>query len=200
MLRRARPARLSLLGPVLLCACAGGAPEPTPAPSTPGPDADPLAALRAELVAMGEQDQAVRQGLGPETMQDTAFLRRMMRTDTVLSERLRRIVAEHGWPSTQRMGPEAARAAFLIVQHTPFDDGREAMRPPVERDGRAGGLDPQAYAAMVDRVRTHRGGAQLYGITAPLLTPTNSPSARISRLAWPAACRLPTMIRPSSTD
>ena len=133
--------------------------EPARATRTAGADS----LLRAELLAMGAADQAVREGLTPETIQDTAFLKRLVRTDSAHSIRLREIVATSGWPDAARVGRDAVHAAFLIVQHSPFDDFRERMLPYVERDVRAGVLDGQDYAAMVDRIRTHRGEPQLYG-------------------------------------
>jgi len=129
----------------------------------------PDSALRAELLAMGEEDQAVRAGLTPETFQDTAFMMRMVRTDSALSTRLREIIAAGGWPDAARVGRDAVHAAFLIVQHSPFDDLRDAVLPYVERDARAGVLDAQDYAAMVDRMRTLRGEPQLYGTSYSLV-------------------------------
>ena len=155
---------------LLVVACAStpaGDPAPEGAPVRAYPQSgaavQPESALRTELLAMGREDQAVRTGLSPEMIQDTAFVRRLMRTDTALSVRLREIVERSGWPDAGRVGRDAVHAAFLIVQHTPFDEFREAMLPHVERDVREGVLDGQDYASMVDRIRAHRGEAQLYG-------------------------------------
>lgn len=140
-------------------------PEAMPARAYPEPGAavDPDSALRAELIEMGREDQRVRTGLTPEMIADTAFVRRLMRTDSALSIRLREMIETHGWPDAERVGQSAVHAAFLIVQHSPFDDFRQAMLPHVEQDAKAGVLDAQDYAAMVDRIRTHRGEPQLYG-------------------------------------
>jgi len=67
--------------------------------------------LAEELRAMGTVDQEVREGIGPETMKDTAFMGRMARTDTAQSRRLRELMDERGWPRTSEVGPEAAHAA-----------------------------------------------------------------------------------------
>lgn len=151
----------------LLAGCAAPAAEPESMPvraySESGVVQPPDSVLRAELLAMGEEDQAVRAGLGPETVQDTAFLRRLMRTDSVLSIRLREIIATSGWPDADRVGAEAVDAAFLIVQHSPFHDFLVEVLPLVERDVRAGVLDAQAYALMFDRIRVHDGRPQRYG-------------------------------------
>lgn len=168
-------ARWALLAFVLTAGCGG----PTRAGDAPAPHAgtgaaateahaavhgdQTRAAVRAELERMGTDDQAVRSGMTPASLGDTAFLGRMMRTDSARSRRLQEIVDRHGWPDAARFGRDAERSAFLIVQHTPFDAFREAMLPHVEASVRAGRLDAHDFAAMVDRVRTHRGRPQLYG-------------------------------------
>ena len=65
-------------------------------------------------------------------------------------------------------GREAVHAAFLIVQHTPFDEFREAMLPHVERDVRRGVLDGQDYATMVDRIRARRGRPEAFQVFGEL--------------------------------
>lgn len=119
--------------------------------------------LAAELRGMGTADQEVREGIGPEAIKDTAFLGRMARTDSAHSRRLRALVEAHGWPRTSDVGPEAADAAFLIVQHTPFEDWQRSMLPAVEETARAGELDGQSYALLYDRVQTKLGRPQKYG-------------------------------------
>ena len=162
-----RPHRHVLCALLLVAACGGrtGSPEAMPVRAYPesGVAVHPDSALRTELLAMGERDQAVREGLTPETFQDTAFVFRMIRADSALSLRLREIIDAHGWPDADRLGADAVHAAFLIVQHSPFPDFLVQVLPYVEADVRAGRLDGQDYAAMVDRVRDQRGEPQLYG-------------------------------------
>lgn len=118
--------------------------------------------LRAELVTMAEADQVVRQGLGPEAFQDTAFMERLLRTDAANRERLTEIIEQHGWPTAELVGRAGAEAAFLLLQHGPVEL-QERMLPEIEREVRARQLDPQDYALLVDRVRAKRGQPQLYG-------------------------------------
>lgn len=119
--------------------------------------------LAAELGAMHADDQAVREGLGPETLADTAFLGRMARTDSAHSRRLGALVERHGWPLVSEVGEEAAEGAFLVVQHTPFDDWQRTMLPLVEAAVRAGELDAQDFALLYDRVQVRQGRPQRYG-------------------------------------
>lgn len=127
-------------------------------PARPLPDS-----VRTELISMGSDDQAVREGMSPERMQDTAFLRGMIRSDSVRSKRLREIVGQWGWPDSVTAGPEAADAAFLILQHSPFNDFQEAMLPRLEAAAAAGAMPPSGVAMLVDRVLVQQGRPQRYG-------------------------------------
>lgn len=112
---------------------------------------------------MAREDQATRQGFGPETMTDTAFLGRMIRADSAHSRRLRSLVEAHGWPSVEGVGRQALEDAFLIVQHTPYEAWQRAMLANVEAGVRTRVLDAQDYALLYDRVQVHQGLPQRYG-------------------------------------
>lgn len=117
----------------------------------------------AELVAMGVEDQELRQDLTPARMQDSAFRRRIARGDSARSERLREIVAEYGWPDRSAAGEEAADAAFLILQHSPHHDFQSRMVQEIEALAEEGDVSGQQAALLIDRVRMHEGRPQLYG-------------------------------------
>jgi hypothetical protein len=119
--------------------------------------------LAAELREMHQADQAVREGFGPESVGDTAYMARMARTDSAHGRRLRELVDRHGWPRASEVGEEAAGGAFLVVQHSPYLDWQAAMLPLVEEAVRAGELDGQSYALLCDRVQMNRGQPQRYG-------------------------------------
>jgi hypothetical protein len=134
-----------------LAACAPPAPQPFPEP------------VAAELIALGDDDQRVRQGMSAEAMQDPHFLQEMIRGDSARSLRLRAIVAEHGWPDAARAGDAAANAAFLILQHSPFDDFQQEMLPTLETLARDGELPAASVAMLTDRVLVQQGRPQRYG-------------------------------------
>lgn len=119
--------------------------------------------VREELVQLGEQDQAVREEFTPEKMQDTVFLMTMMRGDSIRTRRLRQIVNTYGWPTRAAVGPEAANAAFLILQHSPEHDFRSSMVPLLEDFAREGTMPPSDVAMLVDRVLVQEGKHQRYG-------------------------------------
>lgn len=121
-------------------------------------------ALARELIRMGEEDQAGRGDLARAvTRGDTAVLRRFMAGDSVRTTRLQRIVAEHGWPTRSLAGPEAAMAAWLLLQHSPDNAWQARMLPSLERAAAAHEIRPQDLAMLTDRVLVHSGKPQRYG-------------------------------------
>jgi hypothetical protein len=119
-------------------------------------------ALRRELLEMGRVDQEVREGFTPERLQDTAFMRRMMRVDSAHTARIREILAEHGWPGISRVGADGAGAAFLLVQHTEDDELQRRALAMMEAAPRGEVALPD-LALITDRVRVGQGLPQLYG-------------------------------------
>jgi Family of unknown function (DUF6624) len=118
---------------------------------------------RDALLAMAASDQEVRAGFGPETASDTAVIGRMIRTDSANTRRLLSLIDSLGWPGQGVVDSAALEAAFLLVQHTTDTEFQERMLPLVEADVKAGRLDAQDYALLVDRTREKRGLLQLFG-------------------------------------
>lgn len=119
--------------------------------------------VRQELVQLGEEDQAIRQGLTPDRMQDTVFAKQMLRADSARTARLRLIIEAYGWPDSARVGPEASKAAFLILQHSPVHEFQREMLPTIENLGQGGAIPRDEAALLVDRVLVHEGQPQRYG-------------------------------------
>ena len=75
-------------------------------------------ALRRELIALGDSDQAVRRGLSlADSMRNPAFADRMKVRDSMDAIALSRIIERYGWPTRSMVGAKGADAAFLIAQH-----------------------------------------------------------------------------------
>lgn len=139
----------------------GCGPSDTGAPikaAAPVPDS-----VRNELVQLGVQDQAAREGFTPEKMQDSIFLMTMLRGDSARTRRLREIVERYGWPTAAGAGPEAANAAFSILQHSPEHEFQKSMVPLLEDLARKGAMPSPAVAMLVDRVLVQEGKRQRYG-------------------------------------
>lgn len=74
-------------------------------------------ALRLELIAMREEDLRVREELLEAGELGGAYVPRMEAVHIKNAARLRRLIAEHGWPAEDMAGKDGAEAAWLIAQH-----------------------------------------------------------------------------------
>ncbi len=79
-------------------------------------------------------------------------------------DRLRELLTVGGWPSAERVGPDAARGAWLIAQHadTQLDVQRLALRLLREAVAR-GTAGERELAFLEDRVAMNEGRQQIYG-------------------------------------
>jgi hypothetical protein len=113
---------------------------------------------------MAAEDLRVRTELAADGSLFEGYHPRMRATHDAHARRLSDIIDSLGWPGLAQVGPEAADAAWLIVQHAiaqPALQRRalELLRMAVQR-----GDAPALRAAMLeDRIRTLEGGLQRYG-------------------------------------
>jgi hypothetical protein len=122
------------------------------------------ASLRAELLAMLDEDEAVRAELAADGSLFAGYHPRMAQVHRRNAARLTRIMAEYGWPGGSLAGEDGAWAAWIVLQHA-IDD------PPLQRRGLellklagAQGDVPLAFLAMLeDRIRFFEGRPQVYG-------------------------------------
>ena len=131
---------------LLLAGCSAGSDRPAEAEVVFDPR------LHDELLQMMEDDQASRTG------------GELVGSDQERTDRLKEIVAEHGWPTVDLVGEDGEEAAWVIAQHSDLDPEFQAealvlLRGAVE-DGQA---SPGNLAYLEDRVRAGRGEPQLYG-------------------------------------
>lgn len=138
----------------------GLAAGPLAAQQTPAPAQDE--ALRAELVELGRRDQEARRASDPSMWSNAEFLARMLRVDSANTRRLREIVRERGWPRAAVTGADGARAAFLVVQHSPDRAFRKEMLE-LLRALPAAEVRRSDLAALIDRVAVEEGKPQVYG-------------------------------------
>jgi hypothetical protein len=116
--------------------------------------------LRAELLAMKQEDQRVRIPFGPAmTRQQQEEWRQV---DARNQTRVEAIISEYGWPGNSLAGKDGSAAAWLLVQH--FSPAfQEKCLPLLESAVAKGEATPRNYAYLLDRVRMHEGKAQVYG-------------------------------------
>ncbi len=120
-----------------------------------------LAAIREELAKRLARDQEVRQAFKEEGPSPAA-VERMREVDRDNVEYLEKLVAEVGWIDARRFGSEAAKAAFLIVQHGGGLRLRLTVLPEMRRDMEELGAG-EDYALLYDRTLLQLGRKQLYG-------------------------------------
>ena len=124
------------------------------------------------IVRLGELDQAPRKVVTtfdwsriPDEDRDASFRAQAAIMDTSDHEILAQLMAllpPEGWFLKSRYGPDAAGAAFLIVQHA--DAGAlHRFLPKLQELAKSGEVDGQSTAMMFDRVAISEGRPQRYG-------------------------------------
>ena len=115
--------------------------------------------LRLELIAIARSDQEDRATFG-ERWSDTAYVRRLVRGDSLRSVALERILDRYGIPTRNMVGARGADAAMLIGQHSAWLQPRMLR---MAKAAPAGQISPEALALMEDRVLVAQGKPQIYG-------------------------------------
>ncbi|MBB4693617.1 DUF6624 domain-containing protein [Paractinoplanes abujensis] len=114
-------------------------------------------ALAQELIDMTDEDRRLQPGaLGDDLAAQLAH----RRVTTRNGDRLIEILDEHGWPTPDLVGPEAARRAWLIAQHA---DRQLHLQRRALHLMTAGRADPAQVAMLHDRVLVNAGHKQRYG-------------------------------------
>ncbi|MFK0258009.1 DUF6624 domain-containing protein [Streptomyces sp. NPDC090445] len=122
---------------------------------------DDVSALAAELIRMADADhQAARHANSEDPAEQLAWRRLTARH----GDRLNEIMDEYGWPTADRVGEEAARAAWLVAQHADrqLDVQRRALHL-LEPEVAAGRATARELAFLRDRTLVNEGREQVYG-------------------------------------
>ncbi|MCG6499944.1 DUF6624 domain-containing protein [Kitasatospora sp. A2-31] len=123
--------------------------------------ASDIAEVAAELNMMVAADhQAARHANSEDPAEQLAW----RRLTAQHADRLNEIMDEHGWPTAERVGEDAARAAWLIAQHADrqLDVQRRALRL-MEQAVADGAASPRDLAFLRDRTLVNEGRKQIYG-------------------------------------
>ncbi len=120
--------------------------------------------LRQELICLRAEDLRVRQELLDSGELGSGYAPRMESVHRSNAQRLKEIIAEHGWPDTELVGPEGTLAAWFIAQHAigEPDFQRYALRL-VEEKVRRGQVPAAQEAYLFDRIAMYEGRPQRYG-------------------------------------
>lgn len=139
--------------------------KPFPIPASAEAPAAVIKQVQEELARRVAKDQAVRKGgdAGAD----------MAKVDEDNTAWLKARLGEVGWIDHQRFGATAAKAAFLIVQHSGDLPLMVAVLPLLEAELRSGAneakpgkgaaIDPQNYCLLYDRTHLRLGDGQRYG-------------------------------------
>jgi len=120
--------------------------------------------LRAELLRMRDDDQGIRNTLNatPEA-QKPAVTREMESTDVRITEQLKGIVAEKGWPTISLVGAEASQASATILVHSPDHDWQRRMLPVLHKLVEQDKIFGSDIAGLTDRILVSEGKPQEFG-------------------------------------
>ncbi|MET9480192.1 DUF6624 domain-containing protein [Streptomyces sp. NPDC006638] len=120
-----------------------------------------LAALAAELTDMAAADQRASMGANSDDPSERLAWRRLTARH---GDRLAEIMDVYGWPAAERVGEEAARAAWLIAQHADrqLDVQRRALEL-MEQAVPAGSAGRRELAFLRDRTLVNEDREQIYG-------------------------------------
>ncbi len=120
-------------------------------------------ALRSELLAMVEKDQAVRGRINAEG-ETLELLEEESRIDVRNTAQMKPILDEFGWPTQSMVGKDGGKAAWLLAMHADHDTKfqrrcLDLMKAALKR-GEALAVH---VAYLTDRVHTREGKPQVYG-------------------------------------
>ncbi len=156
---------------LLVLAASSISPAPLPGADAARPEASSAAkpSLQAELEEMGETDQAQRRlmtDVGNKHGQNSPEMRALWKIQSEVDakniKRLEEIIAEHGWPKRSGVGPKAASAAFLILQHSDISYQKKYL--PLAREAAlAKEMSGGSLALLEDRILMREGKKQIYG-------------------------------------
>jgi hypothetical protein len=120
--------------------------------------------IAAELAAMEASDRSLRAELASDGSLFNGYHSRMRELHERNADRLAQIVAQIGWPNPSTVGEDAARSAFLIVQHAISRPAfMRSCLPLLERAAQMGEVPQIEVAMLTDRMRVLSGKPQIYG-------------------------------------
>ena len=157
---------------LVLSRVAGAAQAPvSPSPSSASTGSETAnAALRNQLLTMLQQDQTAR-GLAGAQPSSTgpAVASNLAAIDAVLTRQLKDTVAQHGWPTIALVGPDASKAATLLLGHTTDLVWRKSLLPQLTTLADRREIDPAQLAIVIDKQLVADGRSQRYGTQFKML-------------------------------
>ena len=121
--------------------------------------------LRQELLSMqGEDERLMRKLMEAGELREEEYHPRLKLLHENNIARLKEIIAEYGWPGKSLVGPEGAKAAWLITQHGVLDQAFMKQSLLLLKQAVAEGeAEGWCLAYLQDRMLTMAGKPQIYG-------------------------------------
>jgi len=113
--------------------------------------------------------------LGPDSPVVTALRRFQIMINEKNLKDLESLLSQKGWPKRSEVGPEAAGAAFFVLQHSNADAQQKYISL-FEKSCRENEASWQQYALMFDRMRMNQNKPQRYGTHTFLDPKAGSPN------------------------
>jgi hypothetical protein len=121
-------------------------------------------ALREELLRMGREDQQARAFMAGGASPTSAETIALASSDAERLARLKRTVAERGFPRARDVGRDGVAAAWLLVQHADNDPAfQQRMLAELSGWSAGDGIERDQIALLTDRVLRALGKPQRYG-------------------------------------
>jgi len=121
-------------------------------------------ALGEELVAMEKHDQAERKKLEADGSLFDGYHPHMESIHRAHARRLREIINKIGWPTEELVGPDGAKAAWVIAQHSIGEpDFMRQCRTLLDVASNSGVVPRWQFAFIDDRIRVFEGKTQRFG-------------------------------------
>ncbi len=135
----------------------------------PKPKEETLKEIALHLEKMGDEDQEIRRilfdSIGRNAPEAPKYRKEMMRIDSTNQRYLVKVLDKYGWIHQDSIGKKAARAMFLIIQHS--DEYTLQKYFPLLRDmANKGGANRIQACFMEDRLLMWDGKKQIYGTQA----------------------------------
>jgi hypothetical protein len=121
-------------------------------------------ALRAQLLAMAEEDQRVRAELSADGSLFDGYHPRMQAVHEQNARKLEEVISAYGWPGTALVADDGAKAAWLIVQHAiGLPSFQRCCLDLLQKSASAHEVPSWQSAYLLDRIRVFEGKPQVYG-------------------------------------
>jgi hypothetical protein len=120
--------------------------------------------LSQELIKMAREDAELRNTLASDGPLFNGYHPQIKAVHDLNAKRLEEIVQQHGWPGKSKVGEEAARSAWLILQHAIAHPAlQRKCFPLLVEQVEAGEMSPVEMAMLEDRIRCFEGRPQRFG-------------------------------------